>query len=88
MKAALWGAVLWAGLYYLALGFSFVDIGFLLCGLLSALPEYVRHATGWNAAPASSASAAAFEAGVNAVLGALIFSGCAIVHRLFKYFDL
>ena len=80
-KAALWGAVSLGGLYLLALVFRSVGIGWLLCAFLSALPEHIRDATGWNAAPASFASAAAFEAGVNAVLGALIFSVCAVIYQ-------
>jgi hypothetical protein len=85
IKAALWGAASLAGLYLLALSFRSVDIGWMLCALLSALPEYIRHSTGWNSAPASFSSAAAFEAGVNAVLGALIFSVCAVIYQFLKY---
>jgi hypothetical protein len=85
VKATIWGALLFSGVFLLALQFRSFEIPYLIALLMSSLPEYIRTTTGWNAAPSTSASAVAFEAIVNALCGGIIFLLGAVVVQIISH---
>src|SRR5258705_10714536 len=88
LKAAILGAITFAGLYFVLSRMTSTEGGpDVVFMLLCIVPRMVRTATGWNDPPPTAGSGQNFDLVVIALCGAVLFSLSAVVFLLLREFE-